>query len=243
MICATCKQVCVYEEEEIAPGEFYLYRRPQCQCEVAAEASRQQAKKEEDEAGYRKRLLHRSHVNASPKLTRMNLANFQENKGNKKAVRAVLKYLKTWPNTRGLVLSGQCGRGKTHLAVGVVRAFALRMVCAEFWQGYALLDSLRPKGEDAAAQYELEYFVSLPLLVIDDLGRERLTEWGQEMMFSLLDQRDLAERPTIVTTNLDTEQLERHLSEAIVSRLVGNCDWLELTGDDHRLKALEGGAG
>lgn len=64
--------------------------------------------------------------------------------------------------------------------------------------------------------------VGVDLLVLDDLGKVPLTAWGREKLFTLVNERDVHERRTIVTTNLAPDQLGEHVGDATLDRIRGN---------------------
>lgn len=135
------------------------------------------------------------------------------------------------PRGRNLVLLGPVGTGKTHAAVGAVRAAHDRGSEVVFLPVVELLDQLRPGGpEHALAEY-----AAADLLVLDDLGAERPTEWTGERLYALINRRWLEERPTVATTNLEPDPLREALGERVFSRLVGNdAVVLRLAGKDRR---------
>lgn len=83
----------------------------------------------------------------------------------------------------------------------------------------------------------------VPVLVIDDLGKESPTDWAVERLFRVVDGRYNAERPVIVTTQFERPALIRRLSRggdsenavALVSRLCEMCGTVRTDGPDRRL--------
>ena len=74
-------------------------------------------------------------------------------------------------------------------------------------------------------------------LTIDDLGKERGTEWVCEQIYAILNARYLAEKPTIITTENSIEDLKNNYSEngkAILSRLKENFISVAMIGQDYR---------
>jgi DNA replication protein DnaC len=135
------------------------------------------------------------------------------------------------PRGRNLVLLGPVGTGKTHAAVAAVRALHDRGDEVVFLPVVELLDQLRPGGPEHA----LSEYAHADVLVLDDLGAERPTEWTGERLYALINRRWLEERPTVATTNLDPDPLRTALGERVFSRLVGNdAVVLRLAGKDRR---------
>jgi DNA replication protein DnaC len=140
---------------------------------------------------------------------------------------------------RSLVLWGPHGRGKTGLAVSALRDRIERAATdALFITTPKLLDRIRATysgGEGAGAEADVLHAVeTVPLLVLDDLGAERVTEWQREKLFTILNARHDALLPTIYTTNLNPKTLGTHLGERTVDRLKQDCVWIELGGPNLR---------
>lgn len=107
-----------------------------------------------------------------------------------------------------VVLSAQTGRGKTHLAKATVVEWVERgKGSALFRTVPEILDELRSAyGEDTpySLHERMKTYGEIGLLVLDDLGAEKGTEWAQEKLFSIVDKRLGAgqKRPTFVTSNV-----------------------------------------
>lgn len=149
------------------------------------------------------------------------------------------------PDARpSLVLAGPPGSGKTHTAAWMVRRWiGGNGPDPRFVRVPDLLDELRQSialkndpGARPAAGYVLEWLASLPLLVLDDLGAERATDWAVERLGVLLEQRLVQRRLTIVTTNLlDPAAVNEALGFRIADRLTSFA-WLKMDGRSFRTK-------
>jgi DNA replication protein DnaC len=149
----------------------------------------------------------------------------------------VAKEVTAWAGSPGplpnLVLYGSVGTGKTFAAVAAAR---LRFDAGDevaFWPVVELLDGLRPGGDLEVwdqAVYDAQ------VLILDDLGASRATDWTDERLYALVNRRWLDERPTIVTTNIDPGQLAVALGERMASRILGAPAVVYgLNGPDRRL--------
>lgn len=147
------------------------------------------------------------------------------------------------PATAGiLLLTGPFGTGKTHQAYGALRRIAeagidhFAMIATTAPDMYALL---RPGGSDQGIQHEIKRLGRIPLLLVDDLGTEKISEFTEEATYRLLNERYNECRPMIITTNLParaTGQLDLvdKLGERIVSRLSQIATVVPIEGADRR---------
>jgi DNA replication protein DnaC len=147
------------------------------------------------------------------------------------------------PLHTGILLHGKAGRGKTYQA-GILFRRAVRYATE---RGPALASSFQ--WHSAAGLFErirneqrrtteirstVEKLVDARLLVIDDLGAERPTEWVRERLYEIVNARYEAVRPMIVTTNLAPPQLEKQLGARITGRLMEICEVVHLEGANRR---------
>ena len=134
---------------------------------------------------------------------------------------------------RGLTLAGPAGTGKTHLAVAITRALIERGVSAVIVNVPLLLVSFRGtfRGEHPERfDQMLDLLCRCDHLTLDDLGRERPTEWVQETLYLVVNARYEECLATSVTTNLSPDELRARLGEPILDRLVETsaaywCQW------------------
>jgi DNA replication protein DnaC len=98
-----------------------------------------------------------------------------------------------------------------------------------------LLDNLRP-GD--AAVLTIRDCQKAALLVIDDIGAEKPSEWTQERIYSVIDHRYANCMPLIVTSNLPPSKLADQIGERAASRLAEMCQVVAMTGTDRRKPAL-----
>lgn len=134
-----------------------------------------------------------------------------------------------------LLLLGEVGRGKTWQAYG-----ALRAVLAEHpdldWAATTFADfaaSLRPRpGVDA--ETEMDRYRKAGLLLLDDVGAAKGSEWVEEITYRLVSHRYDAMLPTIYASNFAPDELRQALGDRIASRLAETCMRVVLDGPDRR---------
>lgn len=141
-----------------------------------------------------------------------------------------------WRDTprRNWVMLGAVGTGKTHAAAAVLRrAFAAGWSGA-FWPVVELLDAMRPGGDGSV----YDHCTGVDLLVLDDLGSERPTDWTAERLYALVNRRWLEERPIVVTSNLSAAEGKGPFVDAVgprmYSRLVHGAVVTQVAGMDRR---------
>lgn len=146
-------------------------------------------------------------------------------------------FIEQRPDARSLLIAGPVGSGKTYQAYGALRAAAScgRNVGFQAVPFADFCAELRPSGGDPEGA--LRRYRDAELLLVDDLGAAKNSEWVEETTYRLINARYEAMRPTIFTTNLALPQLAGGLGDRIASRLVEICDVVPLVGADRRRAA------
>jgi DNA replication protein DnaC len=138
-------------------------------------------------------------------------------------------------SVKSLLLIGPTGTGKTHCAWSVLRAVAETGTQLR-WQMHTAADlyaRLRPRdGEDSHDSFRR--VADTHLLVLDDLGASKWTEWVEEITYRLINHRYEECLPSVFTSNLPPAKLRDALGERVASRLTEMCDRIVLKGDDRR---------
>ena len=145
---------------------------------------------------------------------------------------------------KGLLFIGPPGIGKTHVAVSVLREVVLKGMRGVYYDTRSLLSTIRSTYNPVTRASEAEVLdevMHAELLVLDDLGAERLTDWVEETMHLIVNTRYNERRPTVFTTNYedvaDVEDLDSLLvrvGRRLHSRLREMCEFLEYEGPDYR---------
>ena len=159
---------------------------------------------------------------------------FKATEGNRAALEAVLGFN---CETDNLLFWGSCGTGKSHLAAIIGREAASYDGRVIFTEPAPLLRSLRgltPREEQEA----IDRFVKAPVLILDDLGIEKDTEFAISTISEIVSHRLKADRNgLVVTSNLSLDALAAKLhDDRLTSRLAGMCQVIEIKGADMRLR-------
>jgi len=151
------------------------------------------------------------------------------------------------PGQNGLFIAGPKGTGKTHLAAAIANHLMRRGVPVICMTMIDLLERIKRtfnrEGVDESSV--LDIYKTVPLLVIDDIGKEPATEWAISTIYNIINGRYEAYLPIIVTTNYDDASLIKRLTpengdsiaaEAIVDRLREMCQGIVMSGESWRSK-------
>lgn len=143
---------------------------------------------------------------------------------------------------KGLLLRGSTGVGKTHIAVGILMEVLDRNVSGLYCNVTDLLSRLRDTYNQGRTDTEadiLEELDRVDLLVLDDLGAEKATEWVLDRLYLVVNRRYENARPIIVTTNCDDAGLRERVGPRIVSRLYEMCMLIDQFPEkDHRMARM-----
>ncbi|MGW4805183.1 ATP-binding protein [Kitasatospora sp. NPDC004272] len=119
-----------------------------------------------------------------------------------------------------LLMAGVTGAGKTHQAYGAVRVL-VRAGLGVRWRATTAADlyaELRPSS-NTDAERVLAAYSRVPLLILDDLGAAKTSEFVEEQTYRLINRRYNAMLPTLITTNLQIRDLKAYLGDRVTSRL------------------------
>ena len=176
--------------------------------------------------------------------------NFEVNSNNKKVYQSLKNYSEKLVNEverKGLILVGNNGVGKTHLACSIANELIKNGIPIIYGTLINLLAELKNTYDvynNISEMKIIKLYEKVDLLIIDDLGKEKPSEWGLEKLFTIINSRYENNLPVIITTNYDQNSLIDRLSingeietaKSIISRLYEMCYLVKIEDRDHRIK-------
>ena len=140
---------------------------------------------------------------------------------------------------RNLFFYGTVGTGKSFLSGCIAGELLEKGQAVIYFSATGLFDSLARYSFDAKSKDALYSFCKdlydCDLLIIDDLGTEVTNSFVASQLFSLLNERHLRRKATIISTNLSLEELRDRYSDRVFSRIISNYTVCKLTGPDIRM--------
>lgn len=239
------------ERAELAALNFeegYLDETPICQqcggsgyvgsrmCECLQELCRQEQKKELTFLNVGKETFEQFRLDYYPEEN--NARRIME-----KTYQACRRYAVNFTEKAGnLLFSGDTGLGKTFLSACIARSVAdngYSVVYESAAHLFARLERAKFSGDEQARK-DADKYIACDLLIVDDLGTEMPGQFTTAALYTLLNDRLLSGKPTIISTNLNSEDFSHRYSPQIASRLRGNFTRIPFVGRDIRMMKQQG---
>ena len=146
------------------------------------------------------------------------------------------------PSAGNLLFVGGTGLGKTFLSACIARTVADRGYSVVYESAGHLFSKLEQAkfSPSEEARREAARFTDCDLLILDDLGTEMPSQFTTAALYTLLNDRILENKPMVISTNLNTDDLRRRYSPQIASRLEGSFLLLTFVGEDIRVMKNRG---
>jgi len=137
-----------------------------------------------------------------------------------------------------LLLYGGPGLGKTFLSSCIAKDLLDRGKTVFYQTAFKIFGLLEDykfnRSEESATKTQVDRLFDVDLLIIDDLGTEFVNTYTSSAFFNILNSRLLDKRKTIISTNLNMEELVNLYSNRVVSRIIGHYIPLKFFGEDIR---------
>lgn len=210
-----------------------------CRCRIEEYEKNQAEQRAREKARHIEELLRDGFLSRS-----MRDWTFERDNGQNAQMPVARKYVQNWEQMKekniGLLIWGDVGCGKSFLAGAIANALIDQEVRVKMTNFTAILNDLSSTFE-GRNEY-LNRLCSYPLLIIDDFGMERGTEYGLEQVYSVIDGRYRSKKPLIVTTNLTLTELRSAADTAhkrIYDRVLDMCVPIFCKGESFRKHAAE----
>lgn len=162
------------------------------------------------------------------------------------AVRKSKEFIEHFRELRGnLFIYGDTGVGKTFLTHCIARELILREHSVLYFSSYDLFEQLANEAfskEELHHEFTMDSVCDVDLLIIDDLGTELTNSFVKTRLFSILNERLLHRKSTVISTNHDIETFSNIYSTRIFSRVMQSFTLLNLIGKDIRVQKALGGS-
>lgn len=141
-------------------------------------------------------------------------------------------------NNTNIILIGNSGVGKTHLATSIGIAAAKKRVSTYFIKCHDLIDQLKKAYLENRLETRIKHFAKYKLLIIDEIGYLPIGEEEAKMFFQLIDRR-YEKKSTIITSNINLSDwsdifVDNMLASAILDRLVHHSSIVNILGSSYR---------
>ncbi len=150
------------------------------------------------------------------------------------------RYVREFPEQKGsLLFTGKTGLGKTFLSNCIARELieqcfsVVYLSAAEMFDIFSKERFSREEDEDHTRS---EYLTECDLLIIDDLGTELVNTFTVSQLFYLVNDRLIAKKGTIISTNLPTNQMRDEFTDRVMSRIISGYQIIPLYGEDIRVR-------
>ena len=212
-------------------------RKVRCVCKCRTEMDEFKDRQKQEELERKKRIC----------FAESNMFNwtFENDDGkNEKISNAMKNYVKNFTDFKkdgkGLLLYGTVGTGKTYFAACIANALIDEGYSVYMTNFTRILNILQDKNTDK--QKYIDGLNRYTLLIVDDLGAERSTEYAQEQVFGIIDARYRSMLPMIITSNLTAEEIKKPQEvgySRIYDRILERCFPVAVTGESRRRQEVK----
>lgn len=215
------------------------YIPAKCECAFEREAQEESRRKEAERQERIQRVFDLAEL--GPRFSECTFEKWTQRKGVERCYQLASEYAENfgehYGRGEGLLLMGEPGNGKTHLAAAIVNQLVPKGKTCVFRSVPALLKKLQETYRDGSKVTESEVLAILQeadLLVLDDLGSEKVTEWAESTLYYIVDERYRWKKPLVVTTNCRLEVLEERIGTRTIDRLLEMCVLVENRASSYR---------
>lgn len=208
-----------------------------CQCEA------EEKKKKEQEEEYRKAMARIERLKSASliddKLRYVNLSTFQKTSDNQKAYQLAERYVKNFADMytkrQGILFWGPVGTGKSYTAACIANELMNGFVPVIMTSFVKILQNIQ--GDKEEESEIIKRLDEAKLLIIDDLGTERNTDYALEKVYNIIDSRYRSGKPLVLTTNMTLKEMQENTDiryKRIYDRIFEMCFPVRVAGSSWR---------
>ncbi len=163
----------------------------------------------------------------------------------RKRMTAILKLCREYvinfsPKTsESLLFMGDTGLGKTHLTLAITYELLNSGLDVIYGAAYNLFSEMETEHFSLHTNTKYNAAIDCDLLVIDDLGGEFVSPYIQSLLYNIINTRDLANKPTIINTNLSMAEIANRYTPRVASRLIKYTAKKFIGNDIRQIKAIQ----
>lgn len=213
-----------------------------CKCQVEERKRRKQEEENKKEMERIERL--RSSSLIDDRLRKARLATFQQTKDNQKVFNVAKQYIeqfeKMYENRQGIIFWGEVGTGKSYTAACIANELLENRVPVVMTSFVKILQNIQ--GNQEEEKVIMARLNDARLLIIDDLGTERNTDYSLEKVYNIIDSRYRVGKPLILTTNMTIKEMQENTDiryKRIYDRIFEMCYPVRVAGRSWREQAAE----
>ena len=139
-------------------------------------------------------------------------------------------------NNDSLMFIGNTGLGKTHLSLAIAGVVIEKGYGVIYGSLSNILSKIENEHFSSNSTSTIDSVCNCDLLIIDDLGTEFSTPFTRSTVYEIINHRQLNSKPTIISTNLNIDELEKAYTQRVVSRICGKYRCFEFLGNDIRFE-------
>lgn len=211
-----------------------------CRCKVEENKRREEAEKKKQEMQRLERLRASSLMDAKLKAARLDV--YQVDGDNQKIYNLAEKYVRRfdemYEKKQGLLFWGTVGTGKSYTAACIANELLDQMIPVVMTSFVKILQNIQ--GNPDEEEKIMAGLNVAKLLIIDDLGAERSTDYALEKVYNIIDSRYLSGKPLILTTNMTLKEMQETQDiryKRIYDRIFEMCFPVRFAGRSWREKA------
>lgn len=149
------------------------------------------------------------------------------------------KFCSSFPNEKDLLIMGNTGLGKTHLALSIANDILNKGHEVVYCSCSNVFQLIKEERGNFSGSSTLDSLKRCDLLILDDLGSEYINSYYNSIIYDILNSRISEKKKTVITTNLnDYNQIKSRYGDKIASRLIGCFNILPCIGEDIRLSHI-----